>query len=99
MSDQATEVRIRRAPKFGAFMVVGGLVGFLATLLLTAQFPADPTVGFPALVAYFSLFGIPIGVALGALLALILNRRATKRARIVEAVREEGASAPAPAEQ
>ncbi len=83
-----TEVKLRRAPKFGAFMAVGGLIGALATLVATSLFPSDPAVGFVALFAYFALFGIPAGVALGAALALVLDRRSSKRARTATAERE-----------
>lgn len=81
MSDNTKDVRIRRAPKIGAFLVVGGLIGMLTTLVLTSLFPSDPNVGFIALFAYFCLFGIPAGVVLGALIALILDRISRRRTR------------------
>lgn len=88
MSDEQTDVRVRRAPKFGAFMVVGGGVGLIATLIATSLFPVDPSVGFAALAAYFSLFGVSAGVAIGALLALLFDRRSRKKSRVVAAERE-----------
>lgn len=75
-----TRVTIRRAPKFSVFVVVGGLIGFLVTLVLTSLFPADPAVGFTASLGYFSLFGIPIGAAIAAVIALLIDRRATRSA-------------------
>jgi hypothetical protein len=78
--DQTT---VRRAPKYGAFMIVGGLAGLLATLILTSLQPADPNVGFGALFAYFSLYGIPAGVALGAGIAILLDWVSRKRAKPV----------------
>lgn len=87
MSDEPTgttataEVRIRRAPKYPVFLVLGALVGFLGTLILTALFPADPSVGFAPLFGYFLVFGIPIGVVLGALVAIILDRVSIVRAK------------------
>ena len=48
------------------FLVLGAFVGALVTLILTSQFPADPAVGFAATAGYFLLFGVPAGVALGA---------------------------------
>ena len=94
MNDQSpTEVRVRRAPKFGAFVAVGGLFGLITTFIVTIQFPVDPGVGFGPLFAYFSLFGVTAGVVLGALVALLVDRRSRKRARVVEAVREEVAPA------
>lgn len=88
VSEPTTTVKIRRAPKIGAFLVVGGLVGALVTLALTAQFPVDPSVGFVPLFGYFSLFGIPSGVLIGALVALVVDRRSRKRGREVAAARE-----------
>jgi hypothetical protein len=87
-SPQTDEVRIRRAPKYPAFMIVGGGIGAIATYIVTSLFPVDPQVGFGALFGYFSLFGIPAGVVLGALLALILDRRASRRSKTVEVERE-----------
>lgn len=82
------DVRVRRAPRFGAFMVVGGGLAAIATLIITGLFPADPSVGFIALFAYFCLFTIPAGVVIGAVIALVLDRRSLRRARTVTAVHE-----------
>lgn len=78
--DQTT---VRRAPKYGAFMIVGGLAGLLATLILTSLQPVDPAVGFGALFAYFSLYGIPAGVAVGAGIAILLDWVSRKRVKTV----------------
>ena len=82
------QVRVRRAPKISAFMVVGGLIGFLATLVVTTLYPADPLVGYAALLGYFSLYGVTAGVLLGAITAMVLDRRSQRRARTVDAERE-----------
>lgn len=82
------DVRVRRAPRFGAFMVVGGGLAAIATLIVTGLFPSDPSVGFIALFAYFCLFTIPAGVVIGAVIALVLDRRSLRRARTVTAVHE-----------
>jgi hypothetical protein len=78
-----TEVRIRRAPKVPVFLALGALFGAIVTLILTSAFPVDPTIGFPATVGYFMLYGIPAGAVLGALLALLLDRMSARRARNV----------------
>lgn len=101
VSDQPTpapesvrdRVTVRRAPRIGAFLVVGGFLGFLVTLILTSLFEADPGVGFAASLAYFSLYGISAGVLLGAVLAVVADRRSRRRARTVEVEREEVAAA------
>jgi hypothetical protein len=88
-----TEVRIRRAPKYPAFMIVGGGIGAFVTFILTASFPVDPQVGFGALFAYFALYGVTAGVLVGALLALVFDRIGLRRSRpatvVTEPVAEE----------
>ena len=93
---ETDQVKIRRAPKFGAFMVVGGVLGFIAILILTSLFPTDPSVGLPATVAYFSLYGVSAGVVLGAVVALILDRVSSKRAKSISVEHEEVVAEPAP---
>jgi hypothetical protein len=83
-----TEVRIRRAPKYPAFMIVGGGIGAIITFVLTASFPVDPQVGFGALFGYFALYGVTAGVLVGALLALTLDRIGLRRARPATVVTE-----------
>jgi hypothetical protein len=80
-SMESGEVRIRRAPKYGPFLIIGGGIGATVTFILTMAFPVDPAVGFGALFGYFSLFGIPVGVALGALVALTFDRVSLRRSR------------------
>ena len=93
---QPEQVTVRRAPKIPAFLVVGGLLGFLATLIATMLYPDDDQVGYGTLVAYFSLYGITFGVLLGAIVGIVLDRRSRKRARTLQAERE--AVEPAPIE-
>ena len=81
-----SEVRIRRAPKYSAFIIVGGGIGAIITFILTAIFPVDPLVGFGALFGYFALYGVTAGVLVGALLALLLDRIGLRRSRPATAV-------------
>jgi hypothetical protein len=90
-------VTVRRAPRISAFLVVGGFLGFLATLIVTSLFEADPGVGFAASLAYFSLYGVSAGVLVGAVLAVLADRRSRRRARMIEVEREEVAAEPEPA--
>lgn len=97
MSPSPTPVRVRRAPRFARFAIIGGMLGAIATLVLTTMFPVDPSVGLWALFAYFSLFGITAGVVLGIVLALVLDAVSRRRAKAVDAELETVA-APEPAQ-
>ena len=81
----ASRVSIRRAPKVPVFLVLGGAIGAIVTIIVTAAFPTDPATGFIATVGYFLLYGIPAGVVLGALVAIILDRISVRRAKSVPA--------------
>ena len=80
-----TEVRIRRAPKYGPFIIVGGGVGAIVSLIITSLFPVDPEVGFAATYGYFALYGVTAGVTIGAVIAIIIDRVTLRRARTVSA--------------
>jgi NhaP-type Na+/H+ or K+/H+ antiporter len=84
-----SEVNIRRAPRIGVFLIFGSMLGAIVTLILTSLFEPDPAVGFLATFAYFCLYGIPAGLALGGLVALVLDRVSTRRARTVTVARDE----------
>lgn len=88
--------QLRRSPRYGAFFVAGGLVGILAAVVLTLAFAGskdksdytgvvystEQVLGFVALIC------IPIGLALGGLVALLLDRAAARRTREVRIDRE-----------
>ena len=89
-TESTTEVRVRRAPRLPVFLVLGAVVGAVLTLIATAAFGhVDPKVGFGATFGYFCVFGVPAGIALGALVGLLLDRRSQRRARIVMAEHEQ----------
>jgi hypothetical protein len=85
---RTSDVRIRRAPKFPVFLIMGGGLGAVVTFILTAIYPVDPNVGFGALFGYFALYGVTGGVLLGALVAIILDRRADRRSTAATVVVE-----------
>lgn len=93
--ERTDKVRIRRAPKFATFLILGGGLGAVVTFILTALFPVDPNVGFGALFGYFALYGVTGGVVLGALVAIILDRRADRHSTEAIAV-VESTEAPEP---
>jgi hypothetical protein len=81
--DREQRVRIRRAPKFSVFLVLGVLVGVLVSLILTASFPIDPAVGFGPTFGYFAIYGFVGGLLLGSLVALIFDRALSRTVRTV----------------
>ena len=78
-------VRVRRAPKYPAFIIVGGAVGVIVSMIITSLFEFDESTGPAATLGYFALYGLVGGILLGSLLALILDRVTMRRARNVEA--------------
>jgi hypothetical protein len=77
------EVALRRSPKLLAFVVIFAVIGFFGTLIATGLYPADPSVGFIALFAYFALYGVTASIFVGVLVWLVLDIRSRKRARVV----------------
>lgn len=82
--DRETKVSIRRAPKFSVFVVLGALVGVLVSLVLTASFPVDKSVGFAATFGYFAIYGFVGGILVGSLVALIFDRVLSRRSKTVD---------------
>ncbi|WP_141881429.1 hypothetical protein [Homoserinimonas aerilata] len=73
-------VSIRRAPKLPVFLVLGAGLGAIVAFVLTAVGDLDRRVGFGATFGYLALYGIPAGIVLGAIVALVLDRRSRRRA-------------------
>jgi hypothetical protein len=69
-----TQVVVRRSPRYSHFMILGAILGAVAALILTFAFPANPTYDRGQVFGYLLLVGIAVGVGLGALVALILDR-------------------------
>jgi hypothetical protein len=91
MTDQSddelaeTEVRIRRAPRYSRFLIAGAALGAIAGLAGTTLFPIDPAVGVGAMLGYLLVFGVAAGLGLGAIVAVLLEARASRRATTVTA--------------
>jgi len=88
------EVTIRRAPKFGVFIIGGAVLGFLATLVVvTLTMDIDrgdeQDASFGTLVGYFSLWGVTLGALVGAIAAVVLDRVLARRAARLTAERVE----------
>jgi hypothetical protein len=86
---QRDEVRVRRAPKYSAFLTVGGGLGAVVAFILTASNKVDPEVGFFQMFLFLALFGVTFGMLLGGIAALAFDRASTRRATTVSAERSE----------
>jgi hypothetical protein len=90
-----SSVRVKRSPRYARFMIAGAVVFAVIALILTFAFPANPTYDRGAVFGFLLLLCGSIGVALGAVIALLIDRSANRRARTVVADRVT-VSAPEP---
>jgi uncharacterized membrane protein YdjX (TVP38/TMEM64 family) len=83
-------VTVRRAPRYGRFITLGALVGAVVALILTFAFSGQPAtpeleLGFDKgqVFGFLLLLCGVIGAALGAVIALLIDRASLRRARSV----------------
>ncbi|MEY9852096.1 putative membrane protein [Leifsonia sp. EB41] len=81
------EVRVHRSPRYFRFMLTGAIVFAVIALILTFAFPANPTYDRGQVFGFLLAICATIGVAVGALVALLIDRRVSRRARTVQADR------------
>lgn len=89
-----TEATIRPVPRYGVFMGLGVALGVIAAGILTAIGSYEKSAALnvvypPGQVFGFSLlWTVPIGIALGGLIAVMLDRRARRFERTVRVEHE-----------
>jgi uncharacterized membrane protein YdjX (TVP38/TMEM64 family) len=87
-------VTVRRAPRYGRFITLGVLVGAVVALILTFAFSGEPPENELIQFDKGQIFGFlllicgTIGAALGAVVALIIDRASLRRARAVSVEHE-----------
>jgi hypothetical protein len=69
-----TDVTIRRAPRIWSFMMTGAIVGIVVAAIITVASPVDPAVGVLPTFGFFAIFGFAIGLILGGLVGVFLDR-------------------------
>jgi len=88
-SSSTQDVRIRRAPKYLPFLLLGGVIGLIAALIIGFSIPADQVTAQP-IQGYLVVFLTGIGAGLGILTTLILDRVSAARAKVATATKLEG---------
>jgi uncharacterized membrane protein len=81
------EVRVRRSPRYFRFMITGAVIFAIVALILTFSFPENPTYDRGSVFGFLLAIGLVVGVALGAVVALLIDRMTARRARSVRADR------------
>lgn len=93
-SHQTVEATVRRVPRYGVLMAIGVVVGIIAAGILTwsgsfAESEALDVVYPPGQVfGFLLLWTAPIGLALGGVAGIVLERIARRHDRVVQVDRE-----------
>lgn len=93
-SRKTVEATVRRVPRYGVFMGIGVVLGILAAGILTMVGSYEPSATLDVVYPPGQVFGfallwtVPIGIALGGLVAIILERIARRHDRVVRVDRE-----------
>lgn len=69
------KVTIRRAPKLTAFVATGFILGVVVAAYVSYGMPTDPAVGAGAAFGFFAIMFSLVGMGVGAVVGLILDRR------------------------
>ncbi len=83
---EVDRARVRRAPRYGRFATVGGLLGVVAAFLLV-PFAQFDDLGVPwhldpwGLALVMSVILVPLGILMGCVLALVADRRSRRGVR------------------
>jgi len=80
---ETTQARVRRAPRLSVFLVAGAVLGVISAIVLTAVGHVDPAVGVGATFGYLCLWCIPIGLVVGAVVAITIDQVSRRGAKLV----------------
>ena len=80
--NKTQELSIRRAPKYLTFIILGAVVGIITGFILNAV--SAQNTGAPIL-GYLVVFCSGLGVGLGVIVALVLDRVLRRKTKVVKA--------------
>lgn len=88
--EEIVTLRLRRAPKYGVFMAAGAFIGILAALILTVAIDGTNISPYTDVVytemqvfGFTALICVVVGITLGAVAALVFDRRMGRATRDV----------------
>jgi hypothetical protein len=67
--------KVRRTPKFAAFLITGAVVGLLIGFFLSLRGPADAPYDASAALGFLGLICAGLGMLVGGIIAVLLDRR------------------------
>ena len=85
-------VTIRRAPKLTAFIATGFIFGVVVAAFVSYGMPSDPAVGAGATFGFFALMFALVGMAVGAVVGLIVDRASRSRTATADVTKTKAKS-------
>lgn len=91
---QTVEATVRHVPRYGVFMGLGVVLGLIAAAVLTFTGSFEESEAFDVVYPAGQVFGflllwtVPAGLALGGVVALVLERTGRRHDRVVRVDRE-----------
>lgn len=88
------EATVRRVPRYGVFMSIGAVLGIIAAGIVTMVGSYEPSGALNVVYPPGQVFGfallwmVPIGLAVGGLVAIAIERVARRHDRVVQVDRE-----------
>jgi Na+/pantothenate symporter len=82
-------VAVRRSPRYGVFLAMGAALGLIVAMILTFSFSGAQNLsqntgleyGLGQVFGFLALICIPVGLAVGGVVALVLDRIVGRRTR------------------
>ena len=96
-SGERRKLQVRRAPKYVPFLIAGGLAGVATAALFTFLFPSSGDFDASSVFGLFAVLLVIPGAGMGALVALVLDRRGRRKAKtmLVESLPDDDSNAEA----